>query len=115
VAKYLAKKYGYRPDAGAAAGARVAQLLGMLAARLEAQREKGSLCYIGDSVTAVDVYSAAFMGMFAPLPSPQCEMDAATRAAFETRDAQTAEALAPVLLAHRDMMYAQHLALPLAL
>ena len=115
VAKYLAKKYGYRPEAGAAAGARVAQLLEMLAARLEAQREKGSPYYIGESVTAVDVYSAAFMGMFAPLPSPQCEMDATTRAAFETRDAQTAAALAPILLAHRDTMSAQHLALPLAL
>jgi glutathione S-transferase len=115
VAKYLAKKYGWRPEAGAAAGGRVAQLLGMLAARLAAQREKGSAYYIGDSVTAVDVYSAAFMGMFAPLPAPQCEMDATTRTVFETRDALTAEALAPTLLAHRDMMYAQHLALPLAL
>lgn len=114
-AKYLAKRYGYSPEAGAAAGSRVAQLLEMLAARLAAQRDAGSRYYIGDSVTAVDVYSAACMAMFRPLPAPQCEMDPGTRAAFETRDAQAEAALDPILLAHRDMMYAQHLELPLAL
>jgi glutathione S-transferase len=115
VAIYLARKYGHSPEAGAAAGARVVALLGMLAARLKAQREAGSPYFVGGGLTAVDVYSATFMAMFAPLPPAQCDMDAATRAAFETRDAQTAAALDPLLLAHRDMMYAQHLELPLSL
>ena len=115
VAKYLAKRYGYSAEAGAAAGTRVAQLLEMLAARLKAQREAGSRYFLGASLTAVDIYAAAAMGAFAPLPPPQCEMDPATRIAFETRDAQTEAALAPILLAHRDMMYAQHLELPLSL
>ena len=115
VAKYLGKKYGYSPEAGAAAGRRVAELLGMLASRLAAQRAAGSPYYLGDSLTAVDVYSAAFIGMFAPLPHELCDMDATTRAAFETRDAHTDAALDPILLAHRDMMYAKHLVLPLAL
>lgn len=53
--------------------------------------------------------------MFAPLPQEQCAMDLVTRAAFETRDAQTEAALAPILLEHRDMMYAEHLELPLSL
>jgi len=115
VAKYLGKKYGYLPQAGADHAARVAQLLRMLSARLSAQHAAGRRYYVGDALTAVDVYSATFMAMFEPLPQAQCAMDAATRAAFETRDAQTAAALDPVLLAHRDMMYAQHLVLPLAL
>jgi glutathione S-transferase len=114
-AKYLARKYGYSPDAGASAGARVASLLGMLAARLEAQQAAGSRYYLGKALTAVDIYSAAFMALFAPLPEDVCRMDAATRAAFETRDAATDAALAPILLAHRDMMYREHLELPLAL
>jgi glutathione S-transferase len=58
VAKYLGKKYGYRPEAGAAAGARVAQLLDMLAARLKAQRSAGSPYYLGDAMTAADIYAA---------------------------------------------------------
>jgi glutathione S-transferase len=115
VASYLAKKYGYSPEAGAASGARVAALLGMLAARLRAQREAGSRYYVGDQLTAVDIYSATFVAMFRPLPPDQCEMQRGTRAAFETRDAQTEAALDPILFEHRDMMYAEYLELPLSL
>ncbi len=115
IATYIGKKYGYTPDAGAASGARVSALLGMLAARLKAQRAAGSRYYMGDALTAVDVYSATFAALLSPLPQDQCEMDPNTRAAFETRDAQTEAALDAILLAHRDMMYAEHLELPLSL
>lgn len=115
VAEYLGRKYGYSPDIGVASGARVAQVLGMLVARLKAQREAGRRYYVGDSLTAVDVYSATFTAMFRPLPPDQCEMESSTRAAFESRDAQTEAALDPILFEHRDMMYAKHLELPLSL
>ena len=115
VAQYLSKKYGHSAQAGAAAADRVAQLLRMLAARLQAQRAAGSGYYIGDSVSVVDVYSATFMAMFRPLPPEQCAMDAATRQAFEFREPVTEAALDPILLAHRDRMYAEHLELPLSL
>jgi len=55
------------------------------------------------------------MALFDPLPQERCEMSASTRAVFETRDAQTEIALDPVLLKHRDMMYAEYLELPLSL
>jgi len=115
VARYVGKKYGYSPELGAAAGVRVAQLLRMLAARLQAQRAAGSRYLVGDSLTAVDVYSAVFMAMFSPLPPEQCKMDAASRTAFGLRDAATDAALDPALLEHRDMMYTRHLELPLSL
>jgi glutathione S-transferase len=115
VAKYLAGKYGYSPEAAVASAPRVAQLLGMLAGRLQAQYEKGSRYYVGSSLTAVDVYSATFMALFRPLPHEQCAMAASIRAAFETRDEQTEAALDPILFRHRDMMYAQHLESPLSL
>lgn len=115
VAKYLGKKYGYSPQAGEAAAGRVTAVLGMLAARLKAQRAAGSAYYIGNTVTAVDVYSASVVGMFRPLPHDVCPMDAGVRTAFETRDPQTDAALDPILLEHRDLMYARHLALPLSL
>jgi glutathione S-transferase len=94
---------------------RVAELLGMLVARLKAQHAAGSRYYVGDSLTAVDVYSATFAAMFGPLPPERCKMEASTRAAFETRDARTDAALDPVLFSHRDMMYADHFELPLSL
>jgi glutathione S-transferase len=115
VAKYLGKKYGYSAEAGVAAAPRVVQLLNMLGTRLKAQKEKGSRYYVGNSLTAVDVYSATVMGLFRPLPQEQCELSASIRAALETRDPQTDAALDPILLGHRDMMYAEHLELPLAL
>jgi len=115
VAKYLGKKYGYSPELGAASGARVAELVGMLVARLKAQRQAGSRYYVGDSLTAVDIYSATFTAMFGALPPEQCAMEAGTRAAFETRDAPTEAALDPILFEHRDMMYTRHLELPLSL
>ena len=115
VSKYLGKKYGYSPEAGAAAGVRVAELLRMLAERLKAQRRAGNRYYVGNSLTAVDVYSATFTAMFGPLPPAQCKMDATTRAAFESRDWQIQAALDPILFEHRDMMYASSLELPLAL
>jgi glutathione S-transferase len=111
VAKYLGRKYGYRPEAAAAAATRVEELLAMLAARLAAQRKAGSPYYIGGTVTALDVYSATAMAMFSPLPPEQCPMDATTRAVFENPGV-TCD---PILLEHRNMMYARHLALPLSL
>lgn len=59
VARYLAKKYGYAPEAGAGAPGRVAALLRMLASRLHAQASKASAYYIGDAVSALDIYSGA--------------------------------------------------------
>jgi glutathione S-transferase len=115
VAKYLGRKYGYTTETGVASTSRVAELLGMLRARLQAQCERGSRYYVGDSLTAVDVYSATVMALFDPLPQEQCAMSAGIRAAFATRDAQTQAALDPLLLEHRDMMYAEHLELPLSL
>ena len=53
--------------------------------------------------------------MFAPLPEAQCKMKDATRAAFETLDKATEAGLDPIILKHRDHMYAQHLELPLSL
>ena len=115
VAKYLGKKYGYTPDAGAAAGARVVGLLASLAARLAAQRDAGSRYLVGESLTAADIWCATVVAMFRPLPPAQCAMEPTTRAAFETCDAATLAALAPSLFEHREMMYREHLELPLSL
>lgn len=115
VSGYLGKRYGYRRDMPEAAGRRVVELLGMLARRLADQSKAGSAYYLGDTLTAVDIYSAAFMGMFKPLPPDLCAMDETMRRAMETLDPETAAALDPILLEHRDMMYREHLELPLSL
>lgn len=115
VARYIGDKYGYRPHPSLVPGARVVELLRLLAKWLRAQRESGSSYYVGDTLSAVDVYSATFMAMFRPLPEETCAMDPGVRAAFETLDAETEAALDPILIQHRDLMYARHLELPLSL
>ncbi len=115
VSKYLGKKYGYSPETGANAGSRAADVLRMLASRLQEQRQAGSRYYVGATLTAVDIYSATCMAMFVPLPADQCQMDGPTRAALETRDAQVEAVLDPILLEHRNRIYAEKLELPLKL
>lgn len=115
VAMYLGRKYGHSPQAGEASGERVVELLHMLSARLKRQREQGSAYYVGDRLTALDIYGAAAMSMFQPMPQDQCAMDLNMRAAFELRDPATAAAFDPILIEHRDAIYQKHLALPLSL
>ena len=114
VAAYLGKKYGYDSAQAGSYGGRVRQLLGELGAALRSARGQGPY-YLGRTMTAADIYSAAFMAMFMPLPEIHCTMHPASRAAFSWLDDETAAAIDPVLLEHRDMMYTKHLELPLSL
>ncbi len=115
VAAYLGKRYGHTPEAGQAARDRVVQLLAMLTARLQAQHAAGSRYYVGETLTAADIYSATFLALLRPLPHDVCAMDPATRAAFSFADPATDAALSDALLGHREMMYREHLVLPLSL
>jgi glutathione S-transferase len=115
IAGYLGKKYGYDPAEAGRYGSRVRQLLGEVAAPLREQREAGKPYYLGDTLSATDVYSATFMALFRPLPEEHCRMHPAIRPALEMLDDETAAAIDPVLIEHRDMMYARHLELPLSL
>jgi len=114
VAGYLGGKYGYDPARAEADASKVCELLGHFAETLRISRAKGSDYYLGE-LSAVDIYGAAFMAMFRPLPQEQCDMNPAIRTAFEWLDERTARALDPILLEHRDMMYSRHLQLPLSL
>lgn len=114
VATYLAKKYGYSAERGRAYTDRVTALLQMLARRLRSQ-QSGESYLFGSALTAADIYCATTMALFRPLPAEVCDMQPPMRAAFQTADDQTAAALDPILLEHRDRIYAQHLARPLSL
>ena len=111
-AGYLGKKYGYDPARADTYGPRVRELLGKCAAAL---RTAGGEYYHGATFGAVDIYSAAFMALFKPLPEAVCAMHARARAAFEWLDDETRAALDPILIEHRDRMYARHLETPLSL
>ena len=69
VLAYLARKYGYSEAEVEASYIRVSQLLELCSDTLEEQKAKGSPYYIGDSLTALDIYSAVLIAiMMKPLP-----------------------------------------------
>lgn len=115
VAQYLGEKYGYRAEEAETYQARAVELLEMLSRRLLAQRDAGSRFYLGSTLSAVDIYSAAFMALIRPLPPEQCPMPDMMRSAFEASDPATTKALDPILIEHRDYVYEEFLELPLSL
>lgn len=55
------------------------------------------------------------MTLQAPLPPEQCPMPEAMRQAFASADEATQAALDPILIEHRDFVYAEYLELPISL
>ena len=115
IAKYLGNKYGYDALQGEAYQQRVIAILSMLTSCLREQLDAGKRFYMGATFSAIDIYSAAFIGMFKPLPVEQCPMIESIRPVFESVNESVAAALDPILIAHRDLMYSDYLALPLSL
>ncbi len=109
----LAWRYGWSEAAGAAAPARCAEVLGVLAARLRAQAARGSRYLVGDALSVADLTWATFAVLVRPLPHDVCPMPAETRALYELKHPTVEAALDPALLAHRDFVYGRHLPLPL--
>ncbi len=110
---YLANKYGYDKAATEAAPARIAGILRALSARLELQRKRGSRFFIGDALTALDIYWATFAVMNDPLPDELCPLPPAFRRIYTNTDPTIKNATTPLLLEHRDFIYHNFLKLPL--
>jgi glutathione S-transferase len=109
VAQYLGARYGYSAGCGAAASARVAEILGALDTQLQHARPY----YFGDQVSALDIYSAAALDALAPLPHVLCPMHPKTRAALEARRDAAEHTIPGRLLDHRDRMHSEHMPLPM--
>jgi glutathione S-transferase len=123
VARYLAPRYGYptgyatgcAAERAAAARTRAIDVLGLLDRTLVESQALGHEYLLGDGPTALDVYCAVGLGTVVPQPHELCPMLAPVRHAFETLDADVRAAASPALVAHRDLMFARHLVLPVRL
>lgn len=113
VAALLADRYGYAPEAAAAAPSRVADILRAFAAQLETQRAAGSEYLVGAELSALDLYWAAFAAMIEPLPPDLCPMPEPLRAGYTMREPELRALVPPALLEHRDRIYRRWLELPL--
>jgi glutathione S-transferase len=110
---YLANKYGYDDAAAEAAPARIAGILRALTARLEQQRKHNSRFFIGDALSALDIYWATFAAMNDPLPDDLCPLPPPFRRIYTNTDPTIRSATASILLEHRDFIYRNFLELPL--
>ena len=106
-------KYGYSPEAAAGAPARMIEILNFLDARLSSQKAKGSRFFIGNELTALDIYWATFAALLKPLAPEQCPMATGFRDFYSEPNQAVMAALTNQLLAHRDFIYRDYLELPI--
>ena len=109
----MSGKYGYNESDVALANQRQIATLGMLTSIFKEQQDQGSDYFIGDAVTALDFYWAAFCNIMHTLPVDQCPTAEAIRPLFDTIDPDVKAAIDPILLAHRDRMMQAHFKVPM--
>ncbi|RLA38962.1 MAG: hypothetical protein DRQ64_07880 [Gammaproteobacteria bacterium] len=109
----MAKKYGSTEEDVANADARQIATLNALAARLKAQQAAGSEFFVGNSISAVDFFWAAFSNLFDLLPPEKCPMPEQARPMFTGMAETVRAAVDPVLIAHRDRIMESHFTLPM--
>lgn len=108
-------KYGYSPEAAATAPARVVEILHALDAQLSRQQAAGKQYFIGDALSALDIYWAGFSHLIEPLPPELCPMLDEFRPLYCNTHPDVAAAATPALMVHREFVYREHLGLPMDL
>jgi glutathione S-transferase len=109
----MGAKYRYDNADFRAAGARTAASLTALANQLRTQQARGRNYFVGDGLTAVDIYWTAFANLLDPLPPDLCPIPEGWRPAFVVTDPQIKAALDPILLTHRDRIFTAHFRKPM--
>ncbi|NOT58488.1 MAG: hypothetical protein HOP18_28160 [Deltaproteobacteria bacterium] len=105
--------YSYSEQNAAAAPSKMKPILEALSARLHKQQSVGSKYFIGDQLTALDLYWAAMSQLVDSYPPEKNPMPDFFRQIWAPVRGAVGTALDPILLAHRDFIYTQHLTLPL--
>ena len=113
IADRLCSKYGYNEVEAAQSITRAAKILRTLSEWLLLQRKKGSCYFIGEQLSALDIYWASFSNMLQPLPAEQNPMPEQTRMGYQVQEPEILAAVDPILLEHRDYIYNKYLQLPL--
>ncbi len=91
------------------------RLLNALNSQLKSQYARGVHYFIGDALSALDIYWTAFANLLDPLPKEQCPMPEALRPGFTASDPVVKAALTPLLLEHRARIFREHFRNPMEL
>jgi glutathione S-transferase len=115
-AKRGAMMRGYGAGASdmiAAAPQRAITILHGLARQLHRQREMGSDYLVGSRLSACDLHWAAFSQMAQPLTLEECPFPPGMREMYDTMPPEVRAACDPILIEHRDRIFARHIGLPM--
>ena len=113
VDRIMGTEYGRRPGTAPAARRRMIGILDGLTGQLKSQLAMGRHYLVGDRPSCCDIHWACFSQMVAPLPHEDCPMPDYVRNAYTVNDDEILAALDPILIAHRDMIFRDHIGLPL--
>lgn len=111
--RIMAERYRYDSAEAAATPARVADVLRALSTQLASQKANGSDFFIGQSVTALDIYWAAFANLLKPLPEDIMPMPADFRVGFAAIGPVIEAALDDSLIQHRDFIFGKYFRSPM--
>ena len=109
------EKYGYSPTDGELAEQRSIDFLIKLTSILKSQAARGSSFILGDSITALDFYWAAFSNLARIQSAESCPLNTEIRAIFEGESPSVSDAIDPILIDHRDFIMRQYFKLPMEL
>ena len=82
---------------------------------LKWQCARGVHYFVGEALSALDVYWTAFANLLDPLPQEHCPMADALRQAFVVADPVVRSALDPLLLEHRSRIFREYFRDPMEL
>ncbi len=109
----MVRMYDVRQEAIERAPKRMASIMTGLATQLHRQAEAGSDYLVGDALSACDLHWATLSTFVSPLAPELCAMPDFMRANYSHLTPELAEALDPILIAHRDRVFERHIPLPL--
>ncbi|MSP42328.1 MAG: hypothetical protein EXR08_03030 [Alphaproteobacteria bacterium] len=109
----MGEKYGFSPEEAAQGDNRVIATLNLLTKRLKAQQAAGSMYFVGQNISPVDFYWAAFSCIIDLPPNEICPVPDAMRPMFSRISDGVRAAIDPVLLTHRDRIMKAHFKIPM--
>jgi len=115
VGEYVGGRYGYGIHPPEVIEARMLELLALFGSVLRRQYDAGRPFFVGDRLSALDLYWSAFVALIRPLPVEVCPMYEESRQFYTTRNDVLLEVIDPVLIEHRDRIYREYLPMPLRL
>ena len=111
----MADKWGYNQFDVEKAEERSVTTLKTLAVQLKLQKTRGSEYFLGNSVTAVDFYWAAFSNLCDLMPPSRCPVSPERRPLFENVSNIIKNELDPCLMEHRDRIMDKYFVVPMDL